>query len=128
MSSTNVNDAKKECTANPKCHMFIDYLGDGRSFGACENTALIKDSTIIGSALYQKSYGNKISTFEYLSDKLKMLMKYISITKLFFITVECNSNEDCTGASDTCKDNLCYCGPREGKCSKLCTDGKCLGK
>ena len=70
MSSTNVNDAKKECTANPKCHMFIDYLGDGRSFGACENTALIKDSTIIGSALYQKSYGNKISTFEYLSDKL----------------------------------------------------------
>ena len=57
-----------------------------------------------------------------------MLMKYLSITDLFLITVECYTNADCTGASDTCKNNLCYCGPREEKCSSTCTDGKCLGK
>ena len=47
---------------------------------------------------------------------------------LISITIECNTNEDCTGSSDTCKHNVCYCGPGEEKCFGSCTDGKCRGK
>ena len=44
MSSTNLNDAKKECTTNPRCHMFYDWGGTGRDFYSCDNTTLVKRS------------------------------------------------------------------------------------
>ena len=43
------------------------------------------------------------------------------------ITSECTSNADCSGASDTCKVNICYCGS-DDKCTggaDTCTDGQC---
>ena len=68
MSSTNFYDAKKECTTNPKCYIFMDIRGAGRKFAACDNTALTKD-TRTGTVLYQKQYGNKFD-IKHLSDKL----------------------------------------------------------
>ena len=43
------------------------------------------------------------------------------------IMTECNTNEDCSGASDTCKSNVCYCGS-ETKCTRIadtCKTGQC---
>ena len=57
MSSTNLNDAKKECTTNPRCHMFYDWGGTGRDFYSCDNTTLVKGSGL-GSILYQLMLGN----------------------------------------------------------------------
>ena len=40
---------------------------------------------------------------------------------------ECTTNDDCSGASDTCKFNICYCGSTN-KCTggaDTCTSGKC---
>ena len=59
MSSTNLNDAKKECTTNPSCHVFYDSKGAGGKFYACDNTTTIKNSTV-GSILYQVPLGNKM--------------------------------------------------------------------
>ena len=59
MSSTNINDAKKECATNPTCFVFYDSKGAGEKFYACDNTTTIKDSTV-GSILYQVPLGNKI--------------------------------------------------------------------
>ena len=54
MSSTNLDDAKKECIIHPSCDMFYDRKGAGSSFRACENTASIRNSTI-GAILYHLS-------------------------------------------------------------------------
>ena len=46
---------------------------------------------------------------------------------MFPIKIECVTNEDCSGASDTCISKICYCGS-EKKCtgrSDTCTNGKC---
>ena len=59
MNSTNVNDAKKECTTNPSCHVFYDSKGAGGKFHTCDNTTSIKDSTV-GSILYQVRKGNEM--------------------------------------------------------------------
>lgn len=59
MSSTNINDAKKECTTNTICHVFYDSKGAGGKFYACDNTTSIKNSTV-GSILYQVPLGNII--------------------------------------------------------------------
>ena len=53
MSSTNIIDAKIECTANPSCHMFFDWKGAGYRFCACDNTGKVEASKV-GSVLYQK--------------------------------------------------------------------------
>ena len=52
MSSTNVDDAKKECGSIPSCFMFFDNEGNGKVFRGCTNTASMESSTI-GSILYQ---------------------------------------------------------------------------
>ena len=44
-----------------------------------------------------------------------------------YITLECYSDTDCTGISDTCKANACFCGSTD-KCSEIagtCILGKC---
>ena len=38
-------------------------------------------------------------------------------TKTEEIITECSTNDDCSGASDTCKANICYCGSEE-KCTE----------
>ena len=63
MGSTNANDAKIECTANPSCHMFFDFKGAGNNFAACEHTAMTEASTV-GSVLYQKLNGKYIHICE----------------------------------------------------------------
>ena len=43
------------------------------------------------------------------------------------IIVECNTDDDCTGSSDTCVAKVCYCGANE-KCSgrtDTCDTGFC---
>ena len=57
MSSTNVNDAKKECSKDhSRCYMFYDDEGAGERFLACRSTATIS-ATSVGSILY-KPAGN----------------------------------------------------------------------
>ena len=61
----------------------------------------------------------------------KSVVKYLSISSLILITIECSANEDCTGSSDTCKNNVCYCGSGDEKCLNgygICTDAICQGK
>ena len=44
-----------------------------------------------------------------------------------FISLECDTNEDCSGASDTCISNSCHCGSK-AKCkgrADTCTEGIC---
>ena len=72
MSSTNINDAKKECISDPSCDMFYDRKGAGSNFRACENTASIRNSTI-GAILYHFS-GNITST---------KFQRFIDISYLF---------------------------------------------
>ena len=65
------------------------------------------------------------------------------------IILDCTTNEDCTGTTDTCKEGRCYCGS-EGECTgrsdkcaenkckcgesdkcspvEMCSDGKCIRK
>ena len=59
MSATKFSDAKKECSNNPKCHMFFDDVGTGTKFYACENTSSIR-GTLEGSILYQ-DHGNEMT-------------------------------------------------------------------
>ena len=43
------------------------------------------------------------------------------------IILECNTDEDCHGGSDTCKSSICYCGSNK-KCTERadkCTAGQC---
>ena len=43
------------------------------------------------------------------------------------ITIECTTNEHCSGTSDTCNSGICYCGSKE-KCvgrTDTCTAGQC---
>ena len=43
------------------------------------------------------------------------------------IISECTTNEHCSGASDTCKNSICYCGS-EAKCTGVadtCVAGQC---
>ena len=68
MSSTNPNDAKKECTNNRSCHMFYDWGRRGRVFYSCDSTTLLKDSEI-GSILYQVLLGNNTHTHTISADK-----------------------------------------------------------
>ena len=68
MSSQNVNDAKKECSESPNCHMFYDVEGAGSLFLACEVTSFTWDSSS-GSILYTKQYGT-ITYSLMLKDKL----------------------------------------------------------
>ena len=60
MSSQNLNDAKKECSESPNCHMFYDLEGAGDWFVACEVTSSIHDTTSssYGTILYTKQHGN----------------------------------------------------------------------
>ena len=60
MSSLNLNDAKKECSESPNCHMFYDLEGAGDWFVACEVTSSIHDTTSssYGTILYTKQHGN----------------------------------------------------------------------
>ena len=51
MVSQNVNDAKKECSYSPSCHMFYHEKGAGSTFAACKVTASISISTA-GDILY----------------------------------------------------------------------------
>ena len=56
MSSLNVNDAKKECSESPNCHMFYDLEGTGDWFVACEVTSSIWNSSD-GTILFTKQKG-----------------------------------------------------------------------
>ena len=58
MSSTNVNDAKKECLKDSQCYMFYDDKEAGGRFLACRSTATISADSF-GSILY-KPAGNII--------------------------------------------------------------------
>ena len=43
------------------------------------------------------------------------------------IMIDCTTNGDCTGTTDTCKSSRCYCGS-EDECtgrSDTCTGGRC---
>ena len=54
-------------------------------------------------------------------------MIHSSANDLFYLSIECVLNEDCSGASDTCTDSVCYCGSMR-KCTggtDSCTAGKC---
>ena len=59
MSSLNLNDAKKECSESPNCHMFYDLEGTGDWFVACEVTSSIwnTSSASSGTILYTKQHG-----------------------------------------------------------------------
>ena len=59
MSSQNLNDAKKECSESPNCHMFYDLEGSGDWFVACEVTSSIwnTSSASSGTILYTKQHG-----------------------------------------------------------------------
>ena len=52
MSSTNANDAKRECSKNPGCHMFYRSGKDRQKFLACEISARIWSSSF-GAILFQ---------------------------------------------------------------------------
>ena len=54
MRSTNVNDAKKECSGSLRCHMFYDFKGHGNTFKSCEYAASIGISISGGSILYEE--------------------------------------------------------------------------
>ena len=43
MSSTNIDDAKKECSNNPSCYMFYKNYNLNTPFSSCESTARIID-------------------------------------------------------------------------------------
>ena len=58
MSSSNVYDAKKECDSILNCHRFFDNRGSGKHFYACDNTAIVYDSTE-DSIMYHALLGNK---------------------------------------------------------------------
>ena len=47
---------------------------------------------------------------------------------IYFITLECNANEDCFGRSDTCTSGVCKCGDND-RCWGLytCVLGQCTG-
>ena len=54
-------------------------------------------------------------------------MTHTTMTNMLKIVLECTTNEDCFGTSDTCKSNVCYCGSKE-KCAwraDMCIAGKC---
>ena len=58
-------------------------------------------------------------------DKFYKFLKFP--TKTEEIITECSTNDDCSGASDTCNANICYCGSEE-KCTETtdtCTAGQC---
>ena len=80
MKSTNVNDAKKECSnqyiQNKLCHMFYEVGRDRTIFYACEITSSIKDSSS-GSTLYQP--GNKTYT------QLQQLKTFSSILRVVLV-------------------------------------------
>ena len=71
MSSLNLNDAKKECSESPNCHMFYDLEGTGDWFVACEVTSSIWNTTnsSSGTILYTKQHGT-ITHSSMFKDKL----------------------------------------------------------
>ena len=42
----------------------------------------------------------------------------------FLITIGCNTDEDCSGATDTCTSGQCRCGEND-MCKKWATNGIC---
>lgn len=58
MTSTTLDDAKKECDNISSCHMFYNTEWTFIGFNACEKTASTKHS-FSGSILYQMSSGNE---------------------------------------------------------------------
>ena len=54
MSSTNLNDAKKECDSDPSCRMFFDNGGTEYYFFACNWGASFYDSIGSYQVLYTK--------------------------------------------------------------------------
>ena len=63
MSSTNVNDAKKECSKDhSRCYMFYDDEGAGERFLACRSTAAIS-ATSFGSILYKPAGNTTFAQF-----------------------------------------------------------------
>ena len=44
LTSKNLDDAKKECSNHPKCHMFIDTCGDATKFSYCTKIGILQKS------------------------------------------------------------------------------------
>ena len=61
MTSTNVNDAKKECTNNPSCHMFYKGCEEGAGYYACRDSST-EFSLPCGELLYKKYNNGNLST------------------------------------------------------------------
>ena len=53
MSAKNLNDAMKQCSESPSCHMFFYMRGAESLFGACEVTASMAGATNL-AILYRK--------------------------------------------------------------------------
>ena len=64
MMSTNLNDAKLECSANPNCHMFFHDISMSYdfTFAACESTASIRTCTK-GNIVYTSGITNTYIIF-----------------------------------------------------------------
>ena len=59
MMSTNLNDAKLECSANPNCHMFFHDVSMSYefTFAACQSTASIR-TCLKGNIVYTSGITN----------------------------------------------------------------------
>ena len=108
----------------------------------CANTSKEFLSSNNSIAAISKKYSTTLSEkyneirFEEILDLSENILQFLSdINSCFkcccnchiFISLECDTNEDCSGASDTCISNSCHCGSK-AKCERradTCTEGIC---